>query len=76
MGTLTFIWSVMSRSPSMSERYGLNGGKASDWLRLYAPNWAVSDFEGGVQLTSSNRRDQFEPYGSLFCPNWREVRHS
>ena len=27
---------------------GLNGGKASDWLRLYVPNWAVSYFEGGV----------------------------
>ena len=32
---LTFIWSVMSHSPSTSERYGLNGRKASDWLRLY-----------------------------------------
>ena len=60
----------------MSERYGLNGGKASDWLRLYVPNWVVSDFEGGVQLTSSDGRDQFEPYGSLFRPNWREVRRS
>ena len=28
---LTFIWSVMSCSPSTSECYGLNGGKASDW---------------------------------------------
>ena len=52
--TLTFTWSVMSCSPSMSERYGLNGGKASDWLRLYTPNWAVSDFAGGVQLRSSD----------------------
>ena len=40
------------------------------------PNWAVSDFGGGVQLTSSDGRDQFEPYGSLFRPNWREVRRS
>ena len=50
---LTFIWSVTSHLLSMSERYGLNGGKASDWLRLYTPNWAVSDFEGGVRLMSS-----------------------
>ena len=76
MGALTFIWSVMSCSPSTSECYRLNGGKASDWLRLYAPNWAVSDFEGGVRLMSSDGQDQFEPYGSLFRPNWREVRHS
>ena len=61
---------------SMSEHYGLNGGKASDWLRLYTPNWAVSDFAGGVRLTSSDGRDQFKPYGSLFHPNWREVRRS
>ena len=76
MGALTFIWSVTSCSPSTSEHYGLNGGKASDWLRLYAPNWAVSDFEGGVRLTSSDGQDQFEPFGSLFRPNWREVRRS
>ena len=48
MDALTFIWSVMSHSPSMSEHYGLNGRKASDWLRLHALNWAVSDFAGGV----------------------------
>ena len=54
MDALTFIWSVTSHSPSTSEHYGLNGGKASDWLRLYAPNWAVSDFVGGVRLTSSD----------------------
>ena len=35
-------------------------------------NGAVSDFEGGVRLTSSNGRDQFEPFGSLFHPDWRE----
>ena len=29
-----FIWSVMSHSRAMSEHPGLNGGKASDWLRL------------------------------------------
>ena len=29
-----FIWSVTSRSQATSERPGLNGGKASDWLRL------------------------------------------
>ena len=51
---LTFIWSVMSCLPSTSERYGLNGRKASDWLRLYVPNWAMSDFVGGVRLTSSD----------------------
>ena len=51
---LTFIWSVMSCSPSTSEHYGLNGRKASDWLRLYVPNWAMSDFVGGVRLTSSD----------------------
>ena len=63
----------MSRSPSMSEHNGLNGGKASDWLRLYAPKEAVSNFGGGVRLTySSNGRGLFEPYGSLFCPYWRE----
>ena len=32
----------------MSQRCGLNGGKASDWLRPYVPNWAVSDFVGGA----------------------------
>ena len=37
METLTFIWSVTSRSPSASEQNGLNGGKASDWLRPFAP---------------------------------------
>ena len=35
-------------------------------------NGAMSDFEGGVRLTSSNGQDQFEPFGSLFCPDWRE----
>ena len=29
-----FIWSVTSRSRAMSECPRLNGGKASDWLRL------------------------------------------
>ena len=29
-----FIWSVMSHSQATSERPGLNGRKASDWLRL------------------------------------------
>ena len=76
MDALTFIWSVMSHLLSTSEHYGFNGGKASDWLRLYAPNWAVSNFVGRVRLTSSDGQDQFEPYGSLFCPNWREVRRS
>ena len=55
----------MSHSLSMSEHYRLNGGKASDWLRLYAPNWAVSDFEGGVRLTSSDGRDRFKPFWFL-----------
>ena len=55
----------MSCSLSTSERYGLNGRKASDWLRLYTPNWAVSDFEGGVRLTSSDGRDHFEPFWFL-----------
>ena len=64
-GALTFIWSVMSRSPSMSERCGLNGGKASDWLRPYAPNWALSYFVGGVRLSSSNGRGRFEPFWFL-----------
>ena len=54
---LTVIGSVTSRSLSTSECYGLNGEKASDWLRLYAPNWAMSDFEGGVRLTSSDGQD-------------------
>ena len=60
-GALTFIWSVMSHSPSTSERCGLNGGKASDWLRPYVPNWALSDFAGGVQLSSSDGWGCFEP---------------
>ena len=51
---LTFIWSVTSCSPSVSEHSGLNGGKASDLLRLYAPNGAVSNFAGRVRLTSSD----------------------
>ena len=34
----------------MSEQNGLNGGKASDWLRPYAPNWALFIIVGGVQL--------------------------
>ena len=60
-GALTFIWSVMSHLPSASEQCGLNGGKASDWLRPYTPNWALSDFAGGVRLSSSNKRGRFEP---------------
>ena len=52
--TLTFIWSVMSRLPSTSERNRLNGGKASDWLRPYMPNWAQFDVVGGVRLSSSD----------------------
>ena len=51
---LTFIWSVTSCSSSASERNGLNGGKASDWLRPYVPNWALFDVAGGVRLSSSN----------------------
>ena len=35
-------------------------------------NGAVSDFVGGVRLSSSDGRDQFEPFGSLFRPDWRE----
>ena len=35
-------------------------------------NGAVSDFEGGVRLSHSDRRDLFEPFGSSFRPNWRE----
>ena len=35
-------------------------------------NGAVSDLEGGVQLPNSDGRDPFEPFGSSFCPNWRE----
>ena len=34
----------------MSEQNGLNGGKASDWLRPYAPNWALFVIAGGVRL--------------------------
>ena len=64
-GALTFIWSVTSRSPSTSERCGLNGGKASDWLRPYAPNWALSDFVGGVRLSSSDRQGRFERFQFL-----------
>ena len=48
MDALTFIWSVTSCSPSTSERNGLNGRKASDWLRPYVPNWALFDVVGGV----------------------------
>ena len=50
---------------SMSERCGLNGGKASDWLRPYAPNWALSNFVGGVRLSSSDGRGCFEPFRFL-----------
>ena len=32
----------------------------------------MSDFEGGVRLMSSDGRDQFEPFCSLFHPDWRE----
>ena len=49
----------------MSERCGLNGGKASDWLRPYVPNWALSDFVGGVRFTSSDGRDLFKPFRFL-----------
>ena len=35
-------------------------------------NGAVSNFEGGVRLMSSDGWDQFEPFGSLFRPDWRE----
>ena len=42
--TLTFIWSVTSCSLSTSERRELNGRKASDWLRLYAPKWGCVRF--------------------------------
>ena len=54
MGALTFIWSVTLHSMSTSEQNKLNGGKASDWLRPYMPNWALSDFAGGVRLSSSD----------------------
>ena len=64
-GRLTFIWSVTSCSPSTSERCRLNGRKASDWLRPYAPNWALSDFAGRVRLMSSDGRDLFEPFRFL-----------
>ena len=52
MDALTFIWSVTSCLSSASERNGLNGGKASDWLRPYMPNWALFDIVGGVRLSS------------------------
>ena len=65
MGALAFIWSVMSHLLSTSERCGLNGGMASDWLRPYVPNWALSDFAGGVRLSSSNRRGHFKPFWFL-----------
>ena len=42
----------------MSERPGLNDGKASDWLRL-CENRAVSDLEGGVRLPHSSEQDLF-----------------
>ena len=32
----------------------------------------MSDLEGGVRLPHSDGRDPFEPFGSSFCPNWRE----
>ena len=62
MDALTFIWSVTSPSPSMSEQNGLNGRKASDWLRPYAPNWAQFDVVGGVRLSSSDRRGIFKQF--------------
>ena len=54
MDALTFIWSVKSHSLSTSERNRLNGRKASDWLRPYAPNWAQFDVAGEVRLSSSD----------------------
>ena len=60
MDALTFIWSVTSRLLSTSERNGLNGGKASNWLRPYVTNWARFDVVGGVRLSSSNRQGIFE----------------
>ena len=32
----------------------------------------MSDLEGGVQLSHSDGRDPFKPFGSSFHPNWRE----
>ena len=29
------------------------------------PNWAVSDFEGGVRLMSSDGQDRFKPFRFL-----------
>ena len=77
MDGLTFIWSVMSCSPSMSEQNGLNGRKASDWLRPYVANWAWFDIVGGVRLSSSDRRGIFEWFW-LLTPSILEgkVRHS
>ena len=63
--TLTFIWSVTSHSPSVSGQNGLNGRKASDWLRPYVPNWALFDVAGGVRLSSSNGRGIFERFWLL-----------
>ena len=77
MDTLAFIWSVMSRSPSTSEQNGLNGGKASDWLRPYTQNWAQFDVVGGVRLSSSDGRGIFERF-QLLAPSILEgkVRRS
>ena len=51
---------------------GSMAGKPLIGLGFTCQNGAVSNFEGGVQLTSSDRQDHFQPFGSLFHPDWRE----
>ena len=58
-----FIGSVMSHSCATSERLGLNGGKASDWLRpeSVARVWTLSQVDRSIQRTTL-----------VFLPAWRE----
>ena len=63
----------MSCSLSTSEHPGLNGGKASDWLRLCRVTIGRCSIERVVFGYHTPMNDtHLEPYGSLFLPGWRE----
>ena len=56
----------------MSERCGLNGGKASDWLRPYAPNWALPILRVEFDYRAPTDEAALSLFGSLLRPYWRE----
>ena len=75
----------MSRSSSASECRGLNGRKASDWLRLCPPGCVR--LGGWCSVNALQLHERFplepyklhmstclEPYGSPVHPNWRESK--